>query len=170
MDSTTWTDAPELEVSTWFNVESSVSLAGLRGRVVAIEAFQMLCPGCVSNGLPQAQRIQATFGDDVAMLGLHTVFEHHDAMTPVSLEAFLHEYRITFPVGVDAHDRPGGTPITMARYQLRGTPSLILIDRVGRIRLNAFGHVDDLTVGATLARLIDETPPQAGDTSDLDAT
>ena len=47
----------------------------------------------------------------------------------------------------------------MTRYQLRGTPSLILIDRAGRIRLNAFGHIDDLTVGARLARLVDEPAP-----------
>ncbi|MEK7423387.1 MAG: redoxin domain-containing protein [Actinomycetota bacterium] len=152
--------APPLEVSKWFNTEAPVSLAELRGRVVAIEAFQMLCPGCVSHGLPQAQRVVDTFGSDVTVLGLHTVFEHHDAMTPVSLEAFLHEYRIGFPIGVDAHDRPGGTPITMSRYQLRGTPSLVLIDRAGRVRLNGFGHIDDLTVGATLARLIDEAPPK----------
>ena len=151
--------APSLEVSRWFNTEAPMSLADLRGQVVVIEAFQMLCPGCVSHGLPQAQRIVDTFGGDVTVLGLHTVFEHHAAMTPVSLEAFLHEYRIVYPVGVDAHDQPGGTPITMSRYQLRGTPSLVLIDRAGRIRLNAFGHIDDLTVGATLARLIDEAPP-----------
>ena len=151
--------APPLEVSQWFNTQTPVTLADLRGRVVVIEAFQMLCPGCVSHGLPQAQRIVDAFGGDVTVLGLHTVFEHHDAMTPVSLEAFLHEYRIGFPVGVDAHDRPGGTPITMGRYQLRGTPSLVLIDRAGTIRLNAFGHIDDLTVGARLARLVDEPAP-----------
>lgn len=153
--------APALEVSRWFNTDAPVTLTGLRGQVVVIEAFQMLCPGCVSHGLPQAQRIVDTFGDAVTVLGLHTVFEHHDAMTPVSLEAFLHEYRIGFPVGVDAHDRPGGMPITMTRYQLRGTPSLVLIDRAGTIRLNAFGHIDDLTVGATIARLIDEVHPPA---------
>lgn len=150
--------APPLAVSEWFNTDAQISLEDLRGQVVAIEAFQMLCPGCVSHGLPLAQRIAATFGE-VAVLGLHTVFEHHEAMQPVSLKAFLHEYRIGFPVGVDAHDQPGGMPLTMARYQLRGTPSLVLIDRAGRIRLNAFGHVDDLAVGAILARLIDEAPP-----------
>lgn len=155
--------APPLAVGRWFNTETPISLDDLAGRVVAIEAFQMLCPGCVSHGLPQAQRIASTFADDVTVLGLHTVFEHHDAMSPVSLEAFLHEYRIGFPVGVDTHDRPGGTPITMSRYQLRGTPSLILIDRAGRIRLNAFGQVDDLTVGAVLARLIDEAPNDSCD-------
>lgn len=153
--------APPLDVSKWFNVQAPVTLAGLRGRVVAIEAFQMLCPGCVSHGLPQAQRIADTFGNDVTVLGLHTVFEHHDAMTPVSLEAFLDEYLISFPVGVDAHDRPGGAPITMTRYELRGTPSLVLIDRAGTIRLKAFGHIDDLTLGAAIARLVDEAPPAA---------
>ena len=62
----------------------------------------------------------------------------------------------SFSVGVDAYD-PGRTvPITMGRYQLRGTPSLVVIDRGGRLRLNAFGQVDDLSVGAFLARLIDE--------------
>ena len=105
-------------------------------------------------------RLLHAFGDAVTVLGLHTVFEHHDAMTPTSLEAFLYEYRITFPVGVDAHDPGVALPITMGRYQLRGTPSLVVIDRAGRIRLNAFGQVDDLTVGATLARLIDEPRPQ----------
>jgi hypothetical protein len=145
----------------WLNTPAPITLASLQGRVVVIEAFQMLCPGCVSRGLPQAQRIAEVFGDDVTVLGLHTVFEHHEAMTPVSLEAFLYEYRIRFPVGVDAHDQPGGTPITMASYQLRGTPSLVLIDRAGRIRLNAFGHVDDLAVGATIGRLIAEAPPSS---------
>ena len=155
----TYPAAPELAIARWFNTGNNPTLADLRGEVVVIEAFQMLCPGCVSHGLPQAQRIQYAFGDDVTLLGLHCVFEHHDAMTPVSLEAFLHEYRITFPVGVDAHD-PGVTlPITMGRFQLRGTPSLVVIDRAGRLRLNAFGQIDDLAVGAALARLIDEPRP-----------
>lgn len=94
------------------------------------------------------------------MLGLHTVFEHHDAMTPTSLDAFLHEYRIEFPVGVDSPSDEGPQPVTMRRFALRGTPSLILIDREGRVRLNAFGQIDDLALGAALARLIDE--PRSG--------
>lgn len=155
----TYTVAPELSVTRWFNTDANPTLADLRGKVVVIEAFQMLCPGCVSHGIPQAQRIQQNFGDDVTLLGLHTVFEHHEAMTPVSLEAFLHEYRITFPVGVDAHTPGVTTPVTMGRYRLRGTPSLVVVDRSGRLRVNAFGHVEDLAVGSALARLIDEPIP-----------
>ena len=152
--------APELAVTSWFNTDDNPTLAALKGEVVVIEAFQMLCPGCVSHGIPQAQRIQQTFGDDLTLLGIHTVFEHHDAMTPVSLEAFLHEYRITFPVGVDAPTPGSPTPVTMGRYRLRGTPSLVIIDREGNLRVNAFGQVDDLLLGAALARLIDKPRPQ----------
>lgn len=159
--------APELAVTQWFNTDRPVTLADHLGQVIVIEAFQMLCPGCVSHGIPQAQRIANTFGQDVVLLGLHTVFEHHEAMTPVSLEAFLHEYRIGFPVGVDAHDEPGGAPVTMTRYRLRGTPSLLIIDRSGRLRANAFGAVEDLAVGATLARLLDEPVADEAPTVDV---
>ena len=86
--------APPLIVSQWFNTDKPLSLEALRGKVVVIEAFQMLCPGCVSHALPQAQRVAAAFStNDVAVIGLHTVFEHHEAMRPEALKAFLHEYR-----------------------------------------------------------------------------
>ena len=67
--------APEFEVSGWLNATQAPTLASLRGRVVAVYAFQMLCPGCVSHGIPQAKGIRQLFGpDEVAVLGLHTVF------------------------------------------------------------------------------------------------
>ena len=147
---------PDWSVERWFPHEGELSLTDLRGRVVVIEAFQMLCPGCVSHGLPQAQRIHQTFPSrDVAVVGLHTVFEHHAAMQPVALEAFLHEYRIRFPVGVD-RPNAAGTPETMARYALQGTPSLLLVDRLGRLRARHFGVVSDLRIGAELATLASE--------------
>jgi len=149
--------APELDVIRWFNAEQPVTLAQLRGRVVVLHAFQMLCPGCVQSGLPQAQRIAQLFpADRVAVIGIHTVFEHHAAMTPVSLEAFIHEFRLTFPIGVD---RPGeGDPIpsTMAAYGMQGTPTLVLIDRQGRLRNHTFGVENDLRVGAEIATLLAE--------------
>lgn len=90
------------------------------------------------------------------MSGLHTLFEHHEAMTPVSLGALLHEYDMTFPFGV--HTPGSGTPLpeTMQRYGLSGTPSMLVIDRNGRLRVKAFGHIEDLRLGALLARLVDE--------------
>jgi hypothetical protein len=65
-------------------------LSALRNRVDVIAAFQMLCPDCVAHGISQVQRVHDTFSrEDVVVLGLHTVFEHHSPMTAVSLEAFF---------------------------------------------------------------------------------
>jgi hypothetical protein len=154
--------APEWQVSRWFNANAAPTLAGLRGRVVALHAFQMLCPGCVAYGLPQMQSIQATFPDsEVAPIGLHTVFEHHEAMTPVALEAFIHEYRLTFPIGVDQPDGRNGLPATMRSYGMRGTPTLILIDRQGRVRHHGFGQESDMAVGALIASLMAEPRARA---------
>lgn len=114
----------------------------------------MLYPGCVAHGLPIAQQIHDVFSrDEVAVIGLHTVFEHHAAMTPVSLEAFLFEYNITFAVGVDS---PGKStlPITMESYGLRGTPSLLLVDREGDLKSHYFGQIDPLRPGAQIATLV----------------
>jgi peroxiredoxin len=144
---------PDWSVDQWFNTPNPTSLSDLRGKVVVIEAFQMLCPGCVAHGLPLAQQVHDLFPrDEVAVIGLHTVFEHHAAMSPISLQAFLHEYRITFPVGVD---RPGRTaiPVTMERYRLRGTPSLLLVDPNGSLAAHYFGQVTPLKLGADIEAL-----------------
>jgi AhpC/TSA family len=155
--STIHLQAPELKISSWLNADKPLSLAGLRGRVVVIHAFQMLCPGCVSHGLPQAIKIRNTFTEtDVVVLGLHSVFEHHAVMGIEALKVFMHEYRIGFPVGIDQADTHSDIPLTMQEYGLRGTPSLILIDRVGQIRLHHFGVIDDMRVGAQIGQLVAE--------------
>ena len=144
--------APEIAVSRWFNTMQPLSLQALLGRPVLIHAFQMLCPGCVAHSLPQIERVHRLFKDsDLQVIGLHTVFEHHDAMTPVSLEAFIHEYRLTFPIGVDQPGEKPPIPITMERYGMRGTPTTILIGRDGALLHHAFGREDDLAVGALIA-------------------
>lgn len=148
---------PELAVSRWFNSPAPISLATLKGKVAVVEAFQMLCPGCVSHGLPQVQRIRERFSaKDVAVIGLHTVFEHHAAMTPTALEAFLYEYRIKFPVGVD-EALGSGIPKTMLAYAMRGTPTLLIFDREGRLRRHYFGPSDDLALGAEIMAMVLET-------------
>jgi len=152
--------APELQTSDWLNTSEQISLKQLRGKVVVIEAFQMLCPGCVSHGLPQAARIIQTFanhkaGREIVVLGLHTVFEHHEAQgTKVALEAFLHENRIQFPVAIDAQSDSHRLPQTMRNYHLQGTPSLILIDKEGRYREQYFGAASDLIIGANIMELV----------------
>lgn len=154
--------AAEWRTTEWFNTPQPLTLAALRGRVMMVCAFQMLCPGCVSQGLPQAQRVADLFQpSDVTVIGLHSVFEHHDAMGPNALRAFLHEYRIRFPVAVDEPDGVS-LPRTMRAYAFEGTPTTLLIDREGRLRRQTLGHVPDLQLGAEIMALVGERPLPAG--------
>ena len=141
---------PELMVSRWLNTKAPITLAGLRDKVVVLVAFQMLCPGCVEHGLPQAKRIAERFNpDEVTVIGLHTVFEHHEVMTPAALEVFMHEYRWPFPSG-------SSIPKTMAAYEMRGTPTLLLFDRAGRLRRHYFGRPEDMMLAAEIMALAAE--------------
>ena len=151
--------APALQTADWLNVDEPLSLEALRGRVVMIEAFQMLCPGCVSHGLPLAERVHNTFSNkDVTVVGLHSVFEHHAVQgTREALEAFLHEYKLSFPLAIDRPSESGGVPQTMRAYRMQGTPTLILIDRSGRVRKQHFGTVPELALGAEIMSLIQES-------------
>ena len=153
-------EAPELQVSQWLNTDVPVTLASLRGRVVVLHAFQMLCPACVSHGLPQAKKTRQLFAEkDVAVIGLHSVFEHHDVMTPAALDAFVREYRLGFPIGIDQPSPTGIIPATMRDYQWQGTPSTVLIDRQGRLRMSHFGLIDDMALGAAIGQLAAEDVP-----------
>ncbi|MBS0301992.1 MAG: redoxin domain-containing protein [Proteobacteria bacterium] len=164
--------APPLQVAQWFNTREPITLEGLRGRVVLLHAFQMLCPGCVEKGIPQAQRVHEAFSQDqVVVIGLHTVFEHHAVQgTPAALQAFIHEYRLRFPIALDQPHATRGIPLSMEALMLQGTPSLVVLDKEGRMRLHHFGHLDDLRLGALLGQLLTEpalpattTQPRAND-------
>jgi hypothetical protein len=143
--------APELQVQTWFNTDRPMVLSELRGRVV------VLCPKSLSSAIPQALRIDETFEpNDVSVIGLHSTFEHHDAFSSAMLKAFIHEYRLRFPVAIDQPAMHSPIPHTMEAYKMRGTPSLVLIDKQGLVRKHTFGAVDDLRIGAEIGALTQE--------------
>ena len=153
--------APALRVSHWFNCEKPITLDDLRGKVVLIHAFQMLCPGCVMNSMPQAVRLWQHYrhgGSDVqvVVMGLHTVFEHHAVMTPAALAVYLHEFRIPFPVAMDVAGIDGPIPQTMSAYNTQGTPTTLLIDGAGRLRKMHFGIEPDQQVIAEIDDLVGE--------------
>jgi thiol-disulfide isomerase/thioredoxin len=157
------TPAPAWITSAWLNVEEPLALAQLRGRVVLLHAFQMLCPGCVALAIPQVERVARAFaGRPLVVVGLHTVFEHHAAMGVEALRALAHEYHIHHPVGVDAAGLHGDRiPQTMRAYGMEGTPTTVLIDARGRRRKQVFGACDELLLGAELETLLAEAETSA---------
>jgi peroxiredoxin len=145
-------------VQTWFNTDRPLTLSVLRGRVVVLVAFQALCQNSIAVGIPQARRIHETFEPkDVAVIGLHATFEHHEAYSPAVVKAFIQEYRLKFPIALDQPNAASPIPQTMERYKMRGTPSLVLIDKNGSVRKHAFGAAEDLRIGAEIGALTQES-------------
>ncbi|MEZ5741460.1 MAG: hypothetical protein R3E68_19895 [Burkholderiaceae bacterium] len=151
---------PPLRVSRWFNAPGPMTWDALRGRVVVVLGFQMLCPGCVDYALPQLVRLRQAFREDqVAVIGLHTVFEHHEVMGAQALQVFIHEYRLRVPIGVDQADPNDPVPMTMA-WGLQGTPSLVILDRQARLHFKHFGRLEDIALGAVVGQLLAQAPEQ----------
>ncbi|WP_108977240.1 peroxiredoxin family protein [Leptospira ryugenii] len=146
----------ELEAYPWLLTEP-IRSEKLRGNVIVLYAFQMLCPSCILHGSPFAQKIHQTFADKgVKVIGIHTVFEHHNVMGPDALETYLAEFRYSFPVVIDKHNSPHPIPDVMRRLELQGTPSFLLFDKAGNLRSHYFGPVDPLSFGYEIGKLIAE--------------
>ncbi len=145
----------EIDASEWINTDEPLSLAALRGRVVMVCVFQMLCPGCAQRSLPQARKVHTTLSrDSVVVVGLHSVFEHHEVMTPAALRVFARENQLSFPIAIDRPREGAVIPSTMRAWGLEGTPTMMVFGRDGELALRHFGHLDDLQLGVVLGERV----------------
>lgn len=148
--------APEIAASGWLNTTEPLSLGRLKGRVVAIYAFQSRCQGCLNEALPQAKALWRDFArTHLEVIGLHCPFESASRLDRASLAAMLAENGIEFPVAMDAEGDLWQTE-TFARYSMQGTPTLVLIGRNGKRRFQKLGHASDEQVRQAVKALIEE--------------
>ena len=149
--------AKELSIQTWLNTNSDFSINLEDGVIKYIHVFQMLCPGCVYYGIPQTIEVFKKFNSPkFQVMALHSVFENHHVMTQDALGVFIHEWKLTFPVGIDQRLENEWMPETMKAYQLQGTPSTIVIDGKGKVRLCHFGHFEMEQLEVFLNKLVEE--------------
>lgn len=153
---------PALSIGHWLNTDGPLDLRAMRGSVVVLAAFQMHCSDSMLHGLPQAARIREAFDPgEVEVIGMHPAFDPSEPMGALTLAAFLLEYDVRIPVALDvntgtaANDSPS---TSMEALGITGTPSLVLIDRQGRLRAHVFGRPADMLVGSTIATLVAEKP------------
>jgi hypothetical protein len=149
-----------LSVGHWLNTEGPLDIRGMRGKVVVVCAFRMDCPNSLRHALPQAARIREAFDpSDVEVIGLHPAFDRSEPMGALTLAAFLLEYDVRIPVALDVSATSAAndsTATSMSALGVAGTPSLVLIDRMGRLRANVFGRPSDMLVGSSIATLAAE--------------
>ncbi len=142
--------APGWDIAEWLNSDPG-SIDSNRERVIVIDFFQLWCPGCNTFTGPLMQKWQDRFSEEIAsgdllLVKIHTVFEGHDYQTIQRLKQYLLDKNITMPVGVDRHLGNDHLPETKKRYQTRGTPEVVIIDREGMIRFQKFGGFDPAAV------------------------
>jgi len=109
----------------------SVSLAGLRGRVVLLNVWATWCGPCREE-IPALQKLYQAH----ASLGLELVGVSVDAKTDAgAVRDFVREYGMTYPVWLDPEERVTNT------FRTVGVPSTFLIGRDGKILWKHVGPV-----------------------------
>ena len=101
-------------------------LSSLRGRVVIIEFWATYCGWCKSTHPDLARFAASQPKDGVAVLGISSQGRRR-------LTRYLSRHELGFTVLHDARRR------VARRYGVRGTPTLLVIDRAGVVRFFASG-------------------------------
>jgi peroxiredoxin len=147
--------APELRgVETWIN-SSPVTLAQLRGKVVALHFYAFGCVNCVRN-LPYYNGWHARFSSDrFAVIGIHRPeTEQERDISAVRGKAI--EAGMKYPIAIDNQSQ------NWDAWDNRVWPSVYLIDRNGFVRywwygeLNWQGTEGEKWMRARLAELLAE--------------
>lgn len=141
--------APELTApgQSWFNVDAPLTLAALRGKVVILDFWTFCCVNCF-HALPTLRQVEERFGDQVAVIGVHSPKFTHE-QDPAPLAQAIARYDVSHPV---VHD-PGFH--LWDAYCVRAWPTLVLISPDGRIigQISGEPHPDLLPQG--IARMVD---------------
>jgi peroxiredoxin/5-hydroxyisourate hydrolase-like protein (transthyretin family) len=137
--------APEIEAKDWLN-GSPTSLKALRGRIVVLDFWAIWCGPCREE-LPKVRAMAERFkAQKVAVIGMH------DASTwPKELQAFAAKNKMTYLLGIDQKVDQHGFGKTADRYGVNGIPTVVVIDRDGKV---ASVSNDADTAQATVERLL----------------
>jgi thiol-disulfide isomerase/thioredoxin len=142
--------APELVGSGgWLNTGGRpLSLAALRGRVVLLDFWTFCCVNCL-HVLDELRELEARFGDELVVLGVHSPKFPHEA-DHAALRDAVERYGVTHPVLDDPQ------LATWSRYAVAAWPTLVLIDPAGYIVTTASGEGHGPSLQAAVAALLGE--------------
>lgn len=126
-------EAPELVGEVWLNAAAPLRLADLRGKVVLLEMWTFGCINC-RNTLPAVIAWHERFASaGLVVIGNHyPEFAYEEDLE--NLRRAVGDLGITYPVVQDN----AGT--NFLAYESRYWPTLVLIDKAGRVRYRHIGE------------------------------
>lgn len=124
----------------------SVSLAGLRGKVVVLNVWATWCHPC-RDEIPQLEALHQRFAKDgLALVGVSVDNGGMDE----GIRQFMRDFKMTYAVWLDPDERVNAQFLTI------GVPETFVIDRAGVIRWHKIGAIQpgDTTLTNVVARAL----------------
>lgn len=145
--------APALDVEEWL-VGPATTLEALRGKVVMLEFFQIACPACQARR-PHVQEMARRYADQgLEVISVATAFELRALQSPARIREYVAAHGYQHRVAIDRNRQR-----SFRRYQARGTPWAVLIDRAGVVRASGFYGPEQ--VARVLPMLLQQPAPAA---------
>lgn len=128
------TPAPQWELGAWSDGRTR-TLADYRGKVVLLNFWGTWCGPCLAE-LPSLERLRAKYEPiGVIFLAVHTPGETEQTIRKV-LE--MNKASLLFAIDRDRkNDEFDRNGVTAERYDVRGYPTLVLIDRQGKLAFHS---------------------------------
>ncbi|MFK9093725.1 redoxin domain-containing protein [Bacillus salipaludis] len=110
--------APDFELKTLTG--ETVKLSDLKGKKVMLNFWATWCGPCKAE-MPEMEQFSKQIGDDTVILAVNIDPQ-------LDVQGFVDEYKLTFPILLDAEDKVNET------YQIMAIPTTYFIDSKGIIQ------------------------------------
>jgi thiol-disulfide isomerase/thioredoxin len=112
--------------------EGSVPIGPASGKILVLDFFATWCSPCLAE-LPELERLRADLqpNRDIEFVLIGT---NKGGDTPERVRAFAQRRHLSLPVAFDPEQR------TIRAFRVNGFPTLVVIDRIGHVRLTHSGY------------------------------
>lgn len=147
--------APALSAGKWINSEP-LSIEKLRGQVVLVDFWTYGCYNCI-NTLPALKSYNAKYGGKgFTIVGVETPESESEKVFD-NLTNAVKKREITYPVVTDYEGK------TWNAYNVNACPTIIILDKQGRIRYKHVGEGEYETQEKVIQTLLAEKDEKAND-------